>query len=517
MKLAYDVLRDKILGCWNGKNAGGVVGAPFEAKRGVFDIDFYVQKDINGNPPANDDLDLQLLWLCGVERFGRQINSDILADYWMSYIIPNWAEYGTAKNNMRGGMKPPVSGKWNNNFGQSCGCFIRSELWACLAPGHPEIAVRLAYEDAICDHWGEGVYGELFCAALESAAFVENDLYKLVEIAFSYIPENCQVAKAVKIAMDCYNSGKTWQEARKAILTETPGTFGIQNVRPCDVEEDFPEAEPGCDAPSNIGLTILGILYGEGDFGKSLCIAVNCGEDTDCTAATLGAMFGIIHGNSKLPEKWMAPIGNKINTKCINVRGYVPHNDFVPLLPKTTDELTDRTLACIPSILDWRDVDMLSDRGLSVMTAERLENDHENLFPIGCGFAFFKKIDELINRSPYQVENHFNTFNVILDYMGDPTIKVGEPRKLGVIIRQTRTIEHQQFMKVRLYTSSDLYIPKGYAFAAPLNNTYGSEIKFEFEVYADELTEPDQFVVVDVSVADRHSDGICKFVLHPAF
>lgn len=65
--------------------------------------------------------------------------------------------------------------------------FIRSEIWACLAPGYPEIAVRYAYEDAICDHADEGVYGELFCAALQSAAFVEKDMDKLVSIAKSYI------------------------------------------------------------------------------------------------------------------------------------------------------------------------------------------------------------------------------------------------------------------------------------------------------------------------------------------
>ena len=68
-------------------------------------------------------------------------------------------------------------------------------------------------------------------------------------------------------------------------------------------DDGLPLGNSGYDAPSNIGIVIIGWLYGEDDFGKSLCIAVNCGEDTDCTAATLGAILGIVHGNSNLPEE----------------------------------------------------------------------------------------------------------------------------------------------------------------------------------------------------------------------
>ena len=63
MELNSKLLYDKIMGCWNGKNIGGVLGTPLEGKRGVFDLQFYLQKDMDGNPPPNDDLDLQLVWL----------------------------------------------------------------------------------------------------------------------------------------------------------------------------------------------------------------------------------------------------------------------------------------------------------------------------------------------------------------------------------------------------------------------------------------------------------------------
>ena len=74
MELNSKVLYDKIMGCWNGKNIGGVLGAPLEGHRGVFDVQFYLQKDMDGNPPPNDDLDLQLVWLAAAEKYGMKGN-----------------------------------------------------------------------------------------------------------------------------------------------------------------------------------------------------------------------------------------------------------------------------------------------------------------------------------------------------------------------------------------------------------------------------------------------------------
>ncbi len=121
--------KSKLLGCWTGKNIGGTLGAPFECKRGVFDLTFYTQ-NLGGEPLPNDDLDLQLVWLNAVEKYGKFINSSILGEYWHSYVIPNWGEYGARKNNMRMGIVPPLSGYVNNIFRDSCGAFILSEIWA---------------------------------------------------------------------------------------------------------------------------------------------------------------------------------------------------------------------------------------------------------------------------------------------------------------------------------------------------------------------------------------------------
>ena len=171
MKTLGDDYRRRVLGCWMGKNIGGTLGAPFEFLRQTNDVSFYTQ-DLGGEPLPNDDLDLQLLWLIALEERGLDITAHTLGEYWCLYVTPHWSEYGTAKVNLRSGLPPPWSGTWGNDWRHSCGAFIRSEIWACIAPGLPDVAAGYAAEDAIVDHGdGEGTWGEVFFAALESAAW----------------------------------------------------------------------------------------------------------------------------------------------------------------------------------------------------------------------------------------------------------------------------------------------------------------------------------------------------------
>ena len=107
-------------------------------------------------------------------------------------------------------------------------------------------------------------------------------------------------------------------EARDEILRNFLGGF-IFTVSEEDRKKGFVNGRTGWEAPSNIGMIILALLYGEGDFGKTICLAVNCGEDTDCTAATSGALLDILLGIDGIEEKWKAPIGGKLKPACLNL------------------------------------------------------------------------------------------------------------------------------------------------------------------------------------------------------
>ena len=304
------LLRDKILGCFNGKNVGGTLGAPLEGKNGFFDIEYFLQPNIEGNPQPNDDLDLQIASLNAARRFGRCVNAEILAEYYNIFVNPSWAEYGVGKSNLRRGVPTPISGYHDNRYKDSCGSFIRSEIWACLCPGHPELAARYAYFDSSIDHADEGTYGEVFWAAMQSAAFVESDIKKLIDIGLSYIPKESVLYKGITLVLNCYDSKKTYEEARDVVFKEIPGAFSYQHTKLKDIIlTEYKPAEAGFDAPQNIAIAIMGLLYGEGDFGKSMLLAVNCGEDADCSAGSLAATLG----SNPWHYSWQLPLARKMD------------------------------------------------------------------------------------------------------------------------------------------------------------------------------------------------------------
>ena len=343
-KLDYRTYLDKMRACWLGKNIGGTLGAPFECCQGAIDLDFYTHDIAKGVLP-NDDLDLQLVWLLAAEREGKKLNAEILANYWLTYIVPDWSEYGFSKRNLRAGILPSVSGGYANDFRESNGAWIRSELWACLAPGRPDIAVRYAREDAAVDHWGEGIYAEMFCAAVQSAAFVESDMEKLIEIGLSYLPKECVLEKAIRFVQACVkDSSLDWKAARKRLLQRFTSSFGKRPLPGGEMDPEIPEPILGFDAPANVALAVLAHYYSEGDFSRAVCIAAGCCEDADCTAGTIAALYGIRGGTACIDQKWLDPIGDEIKTVSLDK---TKHGE-----PETVTELTNRVARLMPSFMD---------------------------------------------------------------------------------------------------------------------------------------------------------------------
>ena len=307
---------DKVYACWLGKNIGGTLGAPYEGSRYVNDLSFY--DPVPTEPLPNDDLDLQLVWLKMLEDRGADICVADFAEYWNAHLSAYpWDEYGMCARNLARGLRPPVSGWFENYYVDAMGSPIRSELWACVAPADPQRAAALAWMDSTMDHaGGEGMWGEMFWAAVESAAFVISDPLTLIRLGLAMIPPACSIARAVREAVWLHQHGVRWAQAREKVVQ----VWGHTHM---------------CNAPQNHAFTVLGWLYGA-DFGDKLCQAVNCGYDTDCTGATLGALLGIIGGTAGLPRRWSDPVGRRIV-----LHRFTQHLDA----PKDLEELTARTVA----------------------------------------------------------------------------------------------------------------------------------------------------------------------------
>jgi len=312
--------REKIMGGFLGKAAGGTLGQPWEGATGPLTLTYYNPVPTGMIP--NDDLDLQVVWAVRLATdWQGRIDRQLFAKAWIENIIFPFDEYGVAIRNLKRGIKPPQCGEYDNFFVNGFGAAIRSEIWACLAPGQPELAAKYAYEDACLDHAGEGIYAEQFLAALESAAFCESNINLLLDKALEYIPHSSRLAEVVVNVRKWCASG-TGEDIRVKIMTH----YGNDNFT---------------DAVMNFGFIIMALLLGKGDFVKTVTTAANCGQDSDCTAATVGAILGIINPGC-IPEAWLAPLGHDLvlNREIIGIEPPKTLDDFVDLLIELRSRIT---------------------------------------------------------------------------------------------------------------------------------------------------------------------------------
>ncbi|MCJ7822146.1 MAG: ADP-ribosylglycohydrolase family protein, partial [Armatimonadetes bacterium] len=200
-----------------------------------------------------------------------------------------------AYRNLVNELAPPASATHANPYREWIGAQIRADVlgWAC--PGNPELAAELAWRDAALSHTKNGIYGEVFFAALLAAAFVEPDLHKLIEIGLSEIPSNCRLREAVLDTVEWCAGDSDWQATWERINEKYGHYHGVHTI-------------------NNAAVVLMALLHSGGDYERAIAISVMGGWDTDCNGATAGSVMGAILGAKALPEKWIAPLHDRISS-----------------------------------------------------------------------------------------------------------------------------------------------------------------------------------------------------------
>jgi ADP-ribosylglycohydrolase len=313
------------MGCWLGKAVGGTLGQTFEGMEGPLSADFYLPVPTTMVP--NDDLDLQVVYACLIDAMPEpRVDRHVLAEGWLRHVEFPWNEYGVGLRNVREGIQPPHSGSFDNWFTCGEGAAIRSELWACLAPGDPDLAQAYAYEDACFDHAGDGLIAALFLARLQAAAFTESDPRTLIATALRHLPDNGgRIARVVTDTLAWIDEGLDWRAVRERIVER----YG---------NDDF------TDVRINTGFVITGWLLGR-DFSERILICNNCGGDCDSSTATIGALLGILDP-AGIDERWLAPIGRDLvlNDQIIGL----DHPDTLDGFTDLVESLRDRLGEHVP-------------------------------------------------------------------------------------------------------------------------------------------------------------------------
>jgi ADP-ribosylglycohydrolase len=294
MKLAlnYDEYRRKIHAGWMGKSLGGTIGARMENHKTRMNLsigELWPEEIV-----PNDDMDIQIVWLEALQERGIWITSDDLAEFWQDRCWYNFCEYGVFLHNFQRGIHPPLSGTWNNRFfSESEGCPIRSEIWGLVCPGNPSLAAEYARLDGELDHGGASVECEMFLAAAAAAAFFENDLECVLDAGLGVLPAESAVRRMVGETRVICATYPCFEDAWRLLVRR----FGNRDAS---------------KAIMNQAIVVMSLLLGRGDFAETICLAVNSGWDTDCTAATAGALLGIMNGDSCFPSEWVEKMGRNL-------------------------------------------------------------------------------------------------------------------------------------------------------------------------------------------------------------
>jgi ADP-ribosylglycohydrolase len=144
-------------------------------------------------------------------------------------------------------------------------------------------------------HVKNGIYGEMWVAAMLAASFAADEPEKAIRIGLSEIPKNCRLAEAIGKVLDWRAQGLSAAEATDKVLAEFGKYHGVHTI-------------------NNAAIVALGLLWGERDFSRSIGLAVRAGLDTDCNGATTGSVLGAILGPSGIPEHWTKPLNDRIDT-----------------------------------------------------------------------------------------------------------------------------------------------------------------------------------------------------------
>lgn len=245
--------------------------------------------------PVDDDVTYTLLGLLIAEDCGLDFTVEDAGRCWVKYLPYACTAEDVALKNLKAGVSANQAAEIDNPYVQWIGADIRSDPWGYLAPGLPEKAAEMAWKDAWLSHRRNGIYGEMYMSAVIAAAFAVNDPMEALRLGLNEIPAGCLLAGDVRWALEYGKNVGDYVEARRAVEERFGGMSGVHtNLNAC--------------------LTIFGLMIGGKDFTRCIGETVAMGYDNDCTAATVGSIFGAAMGLKAIPEHWYKSFDNRVLT-----------------------------------------------------------------------------------------------------------------------------------------------------------------------------------------------------------
>ena len=308
VQIDKDTLMDKIKGGWAGQTIGCTFGGPTEfryCRQYIPDSveiawpEHYIQWYFDNSPGLYDDVYMDLTFVDVFDRLGLDAPIDSFAVAFANAGYPLWHANQQARVNIFDGIMPPEAGHWKNNtHADDIDFQIEADYAGLMAPGLPNAAAKYADGIGHMMNYGDGWYGGVYVAAMYSLAFLRDDINQVVEEALAVIPEQSRYYKCMADVIRWHKENPDdWKATWQLCEDNYSENFGC----PAGIGSKF-----NIDAVMNSAYILIGLLYGEGDFDKTLEISTRCGQDSDCNPASAGGILATMLGYSNIPQKWMA-------------------------------------------------------------------------------------------------------------------------------------------------------------------------------------------------------------------
>ncbi|MFD6697928.1 MULTISPECIES: ADP-ribosylglycohydrolase family protein [unclassified Microbacterium] len=325
--LSEPILRDKIHAAWLGRIAGCNIGKPVEwglhwTSQHIHDYltlaDAYPLTDYvpvldpmpegfeltacwpettRGNVSGSardDDIDYAILALHLLETHGSSLRPADVASAWTRLfpIEQVFTAERAAYVNLVDGHPVSEAARRRNPYREWIGAQIRGDVFGYVYAGDPWSAARLSYQDASLSHVGNGIYGEMWAAALVSAAFTAETAAEALTKSLTVVPPRSRLAEALRHVIAIKEAGRTWEEA----LAEIEATYGHYSW---------------VHTINNAAAVAAALLWSNDDFTTGVGRVVMSGWDTDSNGATVGSVLGALVGTAQLPDHIITPLQNR--------------------------------------------------------------------------------------------------------------------------------------------------------------------------------------------------------------
>lgn len=327
--LTVDTLFDKVYGGWMGRVIGCMFGKPVEGlKRDKIieilkklnnypmvdylktgsDRDFCKKHDVNfealvenyGYAVADDDTNYTILGLGVLEECGNDFTTEDVAEAWIKRLpaISCCTAEFCAYRNILNKVFPPLSATYRNPFREWIGAQIRADIYGYVTPLDPLKGAHFAFKDARLSHTANGVYGAMFVAGMISSAYANVTVEEIINNGLNCIPKTSRLHQKIVEVIKDYKNGKSFEDF-------------VNNFHATYNEHDMSHS---VHVIPNAVIVVACLLYFQNDFSRAIGSAVEFGFDTDCNAATVGSVLGVLIGEKAIPQYLKTPLNGTLES-----------------------------------------------------------------------------------------------------------------------------------------------------------------------------------------------------------